>query len=266
MTGGTEVTPRGARLVHWANLYLFSLNLAWITTTYKAASWTMTDYWLLAGRQLLYLYRKIHMPNPPICFFILVWAFALSVPIFLILLLMARASRARTCLRAFAGAFAIVAYPFFALLLSTDWIIGPPESGLGIMGPLRIPESEWRLLLGTSGLLLETVAVLACGVLYYLRRWPHSTRVGALLLLGHFGLWAWVTHCYGNPYAILTNSFPYPSKGGSIVPGIKIWLPLSLSMMFLYSFPGIGFLSALSSGLDFRLSSGRAARATGTVH
>jgi len=237
-----EVAPWGARLVHWTNIYLFSLNLAWMTTTYNAASWDMTHHQPLSDRRLLslwFLYQRIEIPAPPIAFFMLAWAFALSLPVFLILFLMARTSLARNCLRAFAGAFAIVGYPFFALF-STDWVFGS----------LRIPRSE-------LGLFLEAVAVLAFGVLYYLRRWPFSTRASVLLLLVHFGLWAWVTRCCGNPYTELQYSDFFWREGGRVVTGIKIWLAISLSSMFLYSFPGIGFLSALSSGLDIRLSSGR---------
>ena len=238
MTGLTGPTPRGARFAHWANLYLFSLNLAWMTTAYRGvALLTLSDSWAPTSRLLEFLSREIRMSAPPIALFTVVCAYVLSLPIFLILLLMARALLTRTGSGALAGAFAIVGYPFFALTL-TGYLYDEPKN---------IHAHEF-------GLLLETVAVLAGGVLYYLRRWPLSTSLSLLLLLVHFGLWAWVTNSYANPHTILILSYPYSWK---VVPGIRIWLAISLSMMLHCGFPVIGFLSALSSGLDIRLSSGR---------
>jgi hypothetical protein len=228
--------------VHWASLFLFSLNLAWMTTFYNGGwVWIGEDYWPRFERR--FLFWQIWMPDPQGILSTLGYALALSIPIFLILLLMARASLARTCLRAFAGAFAIVGYPFFALRL-TDYF----------WNVTHIAGHEF-------GLLLETVAVLGCGVLYYLRRWPLSTGVSALLLLVHFSLWAWVTHCYASPF---TESALYRHHW-NVVARIEIWLGICFSMMLHYSFPVIGFLSALSSGVDLKLASGRAPRAPKTT-
>lgn len=240
MTGVTEATPWVARFVHSANLYLFSLNLAWMTTLYKGDGlWIRGEYW--PHHQLpRFLYLQTWMPDPPVVFFLLACAFALSIPTFLTLLLMARASLARTCLGAFAGAFAIVGYPFFALRLTNYlWDV------------TRIPGHEFRLL-------LEAVAVLGCGVLYYLRRWRLPTRVSVLLLLVHFSLWAWATNCYASPFTAMEV---YPQRMPWLVKGLGI----CFSMMFHYSFPVIGFLSALSSGLELKLSSPRLPLATGTA-
>ncbi|MDR3676174.1 MAG: hypothetical protein P4N24_11840 [Acidobacteriota bacterium] len=242
MTGVTEATPLGARFVHWANLYLFSLNLAWMTTFYNGGwIWIPEDYW--PRFELRFLFWKTWIPDPHGILSTLGYALALSVPIFLILLLMARARLARICLRAFAGAFAIVGYPSFALRL-TEYFLNDTH----------IAGHEF-------GLLLETVAVLGCGVLYYLRRWHLPTGVSVLLLLVHFSLWAWVTHCYASPF---TESALFRHHW-DVVARIEIWLGICFSMMLHYSFPVIGFLSALSSGLELKLSSPRLPLATWTA-
>jgi hypothetical protein len=237
MSGMTGPGSRVARLVPWANMCLFSLNLAWMTIWYEGGfhfSWPH-PHW-----PVRILYWPFWMPEPPVVLGHVVWSFALSIPIFLVLLLLARVARAHLFLRAFPGAFAIVGYPFFALRLN----------GIIFHSP-RIPGHEFWLI-------LETVAVLACGVLYYLRRWPLPSATGVLLLLAHFSFWGWMTESYCNLFDRISA---YPPEWR--LPPLEVVLGVCIIMLFHYGFPAIGFLSALSSGLYLKLSSDRAPRAAG---
>jgi hypothetical protein len=180
------------------------------------------------------------MPEPTVELGQVVWSFALAIPIFLVLLLLARVARAHLFLRVLPGAFAIVGYPLFALRLNAI-----------LFGSPRIPGHEFWLI-------LETVAVLACGVLYYLRRWPFPPAAGVLLLLAHFSLWGWVNEDYGSLFALISQ---YPSEWR--LPAVEVVLGICICMLSRYGFPAIGFLSALSSGLHFKLSSDWASHATG---
>jgi hypothetical protein len=233
----TESEPRLARLVTWANLFLFSLNIAWMTSWYKGpySVWFHWVYWPPPHWPARIFHWRFWMPEPPFVLFDVVFALALSVPIFLALLPLARFARAHVLLQALPGAVAIVGYPLFALCQS-GFIFGSP----------RIPGHEFLLI-------LETVAVSACGVLYYLRRLPLPPVAGVLLLLAHFGLWGWVTANYANLFALIRL---YPPEWR--LPALEMVSGICIMTLYHYGFPLIGFLSALSSALCLRLSFGQA--------
>jgi hypothetical protein len=99
-------------------------------------------------------------------------------------------------------------------------------------------------------LTLETMIVLTCGVLYYLRRWPVPPAVSFVILLGHFILWAWVTGKHANPLAL----------AGTILPEYRmstlgVAFRVCVMMIFFNGFPALGFLSASAAALDLKLSS-----------
>lgn len=233
MSRTAELTSRSARMVGWAQLFLFSLNVAWITV------------WCGLSGQLFFRYTRqlsghwparyfgwrvpVYMPESPYVLHQVILSFGLCVPLFFVLLLLARTSRTREFLCLFAGAFAIAAYPIFALCFRGH-----------VTDPLSIRENG-------AGLLLETALLLTLGALYYFRKAPLWWTVGVPLLAGHFSLWAWKAGDY-NFYAWDVPSIYHPRI-----------IVILIATLFFFGFPVIGFLSALSSGLYFRLSSGRAA-------
>ena len=241
MSGKTEPTPWGARLVRRADLFLFSLNLAWMSTWYLL-DWTSICRVLpLRGDVDEVFHWHFWMPEPGFVLRQVVYSFALCIPFALVLFLLARVSLAGAYLRVIAGAFAITGFPFYALC------VGGPFSGRFILYPGYELE-----------LTFEAVAVLVCAVLYYLRRWPVPTAASLLLLLLHFNLWAWLTGNHVGPFALI-GAFPAWFKMSALQIGLRV----CIIMMYHNGFPVIGFLSTLGSSLDLKLSSDRASRATG---
>jgi hypothetical protein len=179
------------------------------------------------------------MPEPPTVLGQVLLSFSLGMSLFLILLLVAHLQAARAVLRAVPQSVAIVGYPLFAIYLNGFYFDSP-----------RIAGREFWLT-------LETVAVLAGGVLYYLRKWPVRWTVGALLLMLHFSLWAWETRSYAS---LLAEIGAYPPWKGLL--GLQVGFGICISMFFHYGFPAIGFLSALVSGLYLKLAFDSAPRAT----
>lgn len=79
MSGITGSASRLARLVDWANLSLFSLNVAWMTIWYEGGfhfSWPH-PHW-----PVRILYWLFWMPEPPVVLGHVVWSFALVYPFF----------------------------------------------------------------------------------------------------------------------------------------------------------------------------------------
>jgi len=64
--------------------------------------------------------------------------------------------------------------------------------------------------------------------------------------------------CVGGPFALI-GAFPAWFKMSALQIGLRV----CIIMMYHNGFPVIGFLSTLGSGLDLKLSSDRASRATG---
>jgi len=232
MSKVVEPSSRPARMAGWAQFFLFSLNLAWIAVCYELGHVNGYLALHLSWRwpvQYLGWRVPLYMPWPPGVAHQVVLSLALSVPLFLTFLLLARVAPVGVFLRAFAGVFAITAYPLFALRFPDHF-------------PYATAIAENATLLS-----LETGVVLVWGVLYCLRKWPLSWAVGVPLLFSHFSLWAWKAGNY-DLYAWDVPSMYYP----------RIIVVL-VATLFFFGFPVIGFLSALSSGLYFKLSSDTAA-------
>jgi hypothetical protein len=90
---------------------------------------------------------------------------------------------------------------------------------------------------------LETLAVLLCGGLYHLRKWPVSEGLSLVLLFLHFGLWAWVSGCWVSPM----QEVRIYGIGG---------LGICISRAFYFGFPVLGFLSTLGWALHERSAGG----------
>jgi len=238
---------RALRPLGWVQLFLFSLNLAWIAVWYELYRKLgfFLGFWLDADWPVRYLGWRVPlwMPESPWVLHQVVLSFIFCIPVLLGFLFLARLSAANVLLRAFAGAFAIAAYPLFALSFPEFFAC---RSGIK----------------GNETLLsIETVLVLVWGVLYYLRKCSLSWAVAVPLLLSHFSLWAWKAGDYTSilriidayPHGFIHNPH-YWSGWLVILEGFGI----SVSMLFYYGFPVIGFLSALSSGWYLKLASDRA--------
>jgi hypothetical protein len=189
------------------------------------------------------------MPEPGWVTRQVVYSFVLCIPFSLVLFLLARLCPVDWYLRAIAGAFAITAFPFHAFYSDqfahySEYVELPLAFGVMVF----------------LALALEPVALLVCAVLCYVRRWRIPIALSALALLLHFSLWAWVTGNYAGPFALVGRFGPWIT-----LSTLQIGLRVCIMMMYHNGFPAIGFLSALSSGLDLKLSSGRAPRAPRTA-
>ena len=231
-----EPAPGASKVARRANIILFSLNLAWMTI------------WYLVGHTSLGLsdvntvfHWHFGMPEPGWVARQVVYSFVLCMPFSLVFFLLARVSRAGRHLGAIGGAFAITAFPFHALYTG-EFVFNPKY--LDVQLALRV--------MVFVILVLEPVALLVCAVLYYVRRWAVPIALNAVVLLLHFSLWAWVSGNYAGPLALIRIFAPWPRA-----PALQIGLRVCIMMIFHNGFPAIGFLSALSSGLDIKLSSDR---------
>lgn len=222
-----EPPSRTAKLVGWAQLSFFSLNVAWIAVWCQPLK---LYFWEHAHWMLLYKDWRLPlaMPQGPGVLIQVMLSFVLSVPLFLVLLLLVRVTAVEGFLRAFAGAFAVVAFPFYVLYVSYAFSWGYP--------PYPSVAEHARLLF------VETLVILACGVLYYLRIRTISWAVSLLVLLLHFCLWAWKAGTY--TFASWDDYSSYP-----LMP-----IPILIGYAHFYGFPVIGFLSALSSVIYLKLS------------
>jgi hypothetical protein len=198
-----------------------------MTVWYVFQRTSLFNNWPLQGDVPVVFHWHFWMPEPGAVLRQVAYSFALCIPLFIVLFLLARLSVANAYLRALAGGFAISGFPLFAL---------------GFSGHHFGPQVAW--------LLLETMAVLACGALYYMRRWPLPGALGVALLLLHFGLWAWATGYHASPLMMIGR---YPSWRG--FSAIQAGLGVCIMMMYHNGFPVIGFVSALCSGLDIKLLS-----------
>jgi hypothetical protein len=106
---------------------------------------------------------------------------AITLCIFLPLMLLSRTFGARWILRTVAGPVSLIALPVCRLHFAPIYWIPPG---------LPNPPSVW--------LVLEIAGVIVCAILYLYAKWPLPTWGSVLLLVLHLGLW----HClaFGGPY------------------------------------------------------------------
>ena len=239
MVGNNQSMARVGNVVTRVNLLLFSLNLAWIATCYLM-TWTgLFDVLPLRGEVPVIFGRGIWMPNGAYVLRQVVYSFVFSGPVFLSLLLLARVSSISSHLRAMAGPVAITGFPLYYLFVRYRF------NPAFILYPGHCLE-----------LTLETLVVLTCGVLYYLRRWPIPSAVSLVILLGHFILWAWVTGNHANPFVLRHTILPEYRMST-----LGVAFRVCVMMIYFNGFPAIGFLSASAAALDLKLSSQQAGSA-----
>lgn len=105
----------------------------------------------------------------------LVWLLAFSVVVFSLLLLPTFFPSLRNLVYCLAGVSVLAGFPLLAVCFPGD-----------LFDPTRI--RSYSLLL-----LLETVAVLIPGSLYYFRKLPVPLGRSTVLLIFHFSIWSWAT-------------------------------------------------------------------------
>jgi hypothetical protein len=173
------------------------------------------------------LYQYSHIFEPITILEQVVWSFLLALYVFLLLRLLAWFSPTRAFLHTLAGTFAIAGFPLFASCFPYDF--------------LQSDVLRSRFAIGFYWLFLELAFVLVCGFLYYSRKWPIPAPLSILLLLLHFGLWAWVTASYVSLFCE-TRYYGFGS------------FAFYISTFFYFGFPVLGFLSSLAWGVYIKSS------------
>ena len=168
---------------------------------------------------LMKIYGRLRIEDPPAVLDQVMWSFILAFLLFLLLRFIAQLTITRVLLCTFAGGLALGILPIFYLVF--------PSSA---MGPSRVMPH-------TAPLLAETVCVLICGLLFYLKRLPISWAGCLAFVLLHFGLWGWMTSSY-----VSLQRYRH-----------GLWnLGTWVSIAFYFGFPLIGFLSSVTWGLYVR--------------
>jgi hypothetical protein len=168
------------RWLRWVHEYAFSLNLTWIIVWFERVHSKGLGGHSLA-RFVAHLVGSAYQLVSPIGGYTIleqvVWSFGVATITFLVLRLMSGLVLTDVALRTIAGAAAIATFPTATL-------------SLGLAYPDCCAEID------RAGLALETVAVLICGIFFYLRKSWIPGMLMILLLILHFSFWAWATSSY----------------------------------------------------------------------
>lgn len=202
--------------VTWSVIALFSLNIAWTVVWYARVQSHVMFSSARIVRYIQELSWRLQMGEPTTVLEQVIWSVALGALVFIVFSLLTRVLH-KSFPYVFAGAFAIGAFPVLALCVPSDFF-----------HPTRIKSNA-------SWLIVETAAMVICGLLYYLRKMPLQPAFGPFLLLLHFGLWSWATGSYVNPFRE--------------IKAYALWsLAIWISVAFYIGFPVLGFLTSLVSG------------------
>lgn len=202
-----------------AHKLVFSFLVAWLAVWHEHLTprpiWGATSAWVRN-------YWSRISPEPVIVLEQVVWSAVLGSVLFLVVHLYAMfRPRRRSFVGALTGVASICGFSFFALLFPMSFFY-----------PFRV--ESW-----TFWLALEIAALLICGTLYWIGKWPCSTGPTVGLLVLHFGLWAWVTGTWSNPIREGQSSTMK-------VAGILI------STLFFFGCPVLSFLSTVTWGLSLQ--------------
>jgi len=216
MTTKNESNSRLQSLPLWI-AYLLSLNIAWIVIWHSRVNSHALFSWTGAALYIGELARRLRISEPATVLEQVVWSVAFSVVVFSLLFLPTLFPSLRNLVYYPSGVFALAGFPLLAVCFPGD-----------LFYPTRI--RSYSLLL-----LLETVAVLIPGSLYYFRKWPVPLGRITALLIFHFGLWSWATGSWVSP-----------------LQEIRMYSPLSpsmwISMAFHWGLPLLGLFSSLAAG------------------
>jgi hypothetical protein len=187
----------------------FSLNLAWILVWHER--WRSKQQSFLAH----YLYTHLRFIEPQTVIEQVWWSLIIGIFIFLFLRLLSHCGRLERLLLSPGAAVSIAGFPMLVVTF-----------------PLWFDHFV-RIEQYTPILVFEMLLVLLCGGLYHLRKWPIPESLSLIVLLLHFGLWAWVSGCWVSPIQEV-RVYGIGSLG--------IWI----STAFHFGFPVLGFLSTSS--------------------
>lgn len=210
---------------YWQSIheFLFTLLIAWLSVWRQNMTsrpiWIITSPWTSRWTRWVHSYWLTVSPEPVVVIEQVVWSGVVGTGLFLLLSVYRRFRPLGSYARAITGVVSIVGFPLFALLFPRYFPFG----------------SESRSFL----LLLETVGVLICSVLYWFEKWPCGISPTVVLLFLHFSLWAWVTGMWPSPLQEMRS------------PSTKISGVL-ISTLFFCGFPLLSFLSAVTWGLSRR--------------
>lgn len=194
---------------------LFSLNLAWIIVWFERT---------LSKRQFLfahYLYTHLRFVEPQTVIEQVCWSLIIGIFIFVLVWLLSHFGRVERLMLNLGAGISIAGFPMLAVTF-----------------PLLFFHFV-RIEAYTAVLVFEMLLALLFSCLYRLRKWPVPQPVSLILLLFHFGLWAWVSGCWVSPIQEV-RVYGIGSLG--------IWI----STAFYFGFPVLGFSSTLSWALYSR--------------
>ena len=197
---------------------LFSLNLSWILVWHERVR---------SQRQSSlahYLYTHVRFIEPQTVVEQVCWSIIVGVSISILLWLLSKFWTPEAPMRTLGGAVAIAGFPLLVVTFPFAFF----HLSIKAYAPIFV---------------CETLVVLLCGGLYHLRKWPVPAGLSLVLLLLHFGLWAWVSGCWVSP---IQEVRVYGIRG------LGIWI----STAFYLGFPVLGFLSTLSWALYDRSATG----------
>jgi hypothetical protein len=197
---------------------LFSLNLAWILVWHER--------WRSKRQSSLthYLYTHIRFIEPQTVIEQVCWSVIIGVSIFLLLWLFSQFWTTEALMSTLGGGVSIAGFPLFVVTFPLMFF----HLSIRAYDPIFV---------------FETIVALVCGGLYHLRKWPVPEGVGFVLVILHFGLWAWVSGCWVSP---LQEVRVYG------IGSLGIWI----STAFYLGFPVLGFLSTLSWAVYDRSAKG----------
>ncbi len=224
----TEIMQKPNRWLRWTHEYMFSLNLVWIIVWHEMAR-TKTFGGRVLAEYVAALVRGAYQLVSPIgghtILEQLVWSFVLATIGFFLLRLLSRFAVTNVALRTIAGAVAIAAFPIASLFFGLTY----PSY------PTCCAEAH------KTGLALEVIVVLICGILFYLGKRLISGPLMIIALVFHFTLWAWVTSSYFNflQFSDLRSSEYYH-------PWARTLGVLTLGTVFHFGFPAFGLLASLT--------------------
>jgi len=170
--------PRSINYVRWLHELLFSIYFALLVVTEE--TWKVGSAFL--GRLgyplihhlyhfLAYLHHSTRY-SPGLLFHTMALWWLLAVIVFVCLHLLGQIAFIRVFLRSVAGFIGVAGFPLF-------WL------HLGNLTRLSDAAARW--------LLVETIVIAICVVLYLCRKWPTNPTFSVLIVVLHFGLWGWIT-------------------------------------------------------------------------
>lgn len=220
-----------SRSLQWAHEYLFALNIVWIVVWLeRVRRKELGGHFLAAQVDHLAIFIQRRFPSLSVSAIggntvleQIIWSLALSAIVFFLFRLLAGLPFSKFALETIPGAAAIASFPIASLFF-------------GMTYPACCSETY------SVGLVVETIVVLFCAALFYLRKqWVSSPLITVALVL-HFTVWAWATSSYVNVPVVISalRSSQYYHPWGRTLGSV------ALAIAFNCGSPILGFLASLT--------------------